>query len=77
MLINYYDEEQERYVGYWDGTTELVRLHRINLLFDSEDPRIFAQRVSQAHRERVYADSQIRYHFFIDNMPQHELHELD
>jgi dynein heavy chain len=55
----------------------MVRLHRINLLFDSEDPRIFAQRVAQAHSERVYADSQIRYHFFVDNMPINDLHQLD
>jgi len=54
-----------------------VRLERINLLFDAEDPRIFAKRVAQAHSERIYADSQIRYHFYIDCMPQQGLHELD
>jgi len=47
------------------------------LLFNAEDPRIFAQRVAQAHQERIYADSQIRYNFFIDNMPNQELPELD
>jgi hypothetical protein len=38
-------------------TGEYVELTRINLLFTSEDPRIFAQRVAQAHQERIYADS--------------------
>ena len=38
---------------------------------------IFAQRVAQAHQERIYADSQIRYNFFVDNMPTEELSELD
>ena len=47
------------------------------MLFNAEDPRIFAQRVAQAHQERIYADSQIRYNFFIDNMPNQELPELD
>lgn len=47
------------------------------MLFDAEDPRIFAQRVVQAHSERVYADSQIRYNFFIDFMPFEELPEPD
>ena len=36
---------------------KLTARERINLLFDAEDPRIFAQRVVQAHSERVYADS--------------------
>jgi len=58
-------------------TGEYVELTRINLLFNSEDPRIFAQRVAQAHQERVYADSQIRYNFFVDNMPTDEPSELD
>jgi dynein heavy chain len=58
-------------------TGEYVELTRINLLFTSEDPRIFAQRVAQAHQERIYADSQIRYNFFIDNMPMEDLSELD
>ena len=50
---------------------------RINLLFDSEDPRIFAQRVAKAHRDRMYADSQIRYNFILSFMPTDELQELD
>lgn len=65
------------YCGQWDMTGEYVELTRINLLFNSEDPRIFAQRVAQAHQERIYADSQIRYNFFVDNMPTEELSELD
>lgn len=77
VLIHTYEKEREKFTGYWDGTQEYVELTRINLLFDAEDPRIFAQRVVQAHSERVYADSQIRYNFFIDFMPFEELPEPD
>ena len=81
VLINDYDEETQKYSGYWDTEAveerEYVELSRINLLFNSEDPRIFAQRVAQAHSERIYADSQIRYNFFIDFMPVQELADLD
>jgi dynein heavy chain len=79
VLINSYDSERQKFAGYWDdgGETGYVELTRINLLFNSEDPRIFAQRVAQAHSERIYADSQIRYNFFVDLMPQQELPELD
>jgi len=77
VLINGYDSERSVFTGYWDGTAEYVELPRIHLLFNAEDPRIFAQRVAQAHEERIYADSIIRYNFFIDNMPHQELPELD
>lgn len=77
MLVHSYDLEREVFTGYWDGLEQYTELTRINLLFNSEDPRIFAQRVAQAHSERIYADSQIRYNFFIDYMPQQGLPELD
>lgn len=77
VLIDAWHEDREIYTGRWDITDEYVELTRINLLFNSEDPRIFAQRVAQAHQERDYADSQIRYNFFVDNMPTEELSELD
>jgi dynein heavy chain len=77
ILIDSYDEERSVYCGHWDLSNEYVELTRINLLFDSEDPRIFAQRVAQAHQERIYADSQIRYNFYIDNMPTEDMDDLD
>ena len=77
VLIHNYDKVTEKFSGYWDNSQEYVELTRINLLFNAEDPRIFAQRVVQAHAERVYADSQIRYNFFIDFMPFEELPEPD
>ena len=77
-LIYKYDEERNIYEGVWDdGTTEKCELTRINLLYNAEDPRIFAQRVAKAHQERIFADSQIRYNFFVDNMPIQDLPELD
>lgn len=78
VLIHSYDSEREVFTGYWDEEENTyTELTRINLLMNAEDPRIFAQRVAQAHEERQYADSQIRYNFFIDYMPQQQLPELD
>lgn len=57
FLVESWDAERAVYCGYWDMTGEYFELTRINLLFNSEDPRIFAQRVAQAHQERIYADS--------------------
>jgi dynein heavy chain len=57
VLIESWDDQRAVYCGQWDLTGEQVELTRINLLFCSEDPRIFAQRVAQAHQERIFADS--------------------
>jgi dynein heavy chain, axonemal len=78
VLISSYEKDRNVFTGNWDDeANEYCELTRINLLFNAEDPRIFSQRVAQAHQERIFADSQIRYNFFIDNMPTLELPELD
>jgi len=52
-------------------------MSRINILFDAENPRRFAVRVAKAHQERIFADSFIRYNYYIDNMPREDLADLD
>lgn len=43
VLIVEYDEEKEEFVGRWDDEKgDRCTLTRINLLFNAEDPRIFA-----------------------------------
>lgn len=76
-LIFKYNEKLQKYEGMWDGSNEKCKLSRINLLFEAEDPRVFAQRVAHAHRQRNYADSLIRYNYYVDNMPTQEIPELD
>lgn len=49
VLIHSYDSQRCVYTGVIDETNEYCELTRINLLFNAEDPRIFAQRVKQAH----------------------------
>lgn len=39
-----YLPKTERYEGYWENTKERCRLHRIYIVFDEEDIRIFARR---------------------------------
>lgn len=54
-------------------------MKRIYFCFDSEDPRKYVERVRNAFEQRIYADSIIRYEFYIDNMPliNADLPELD
>ena len=49
----------------------------MHILFEAEDPRIFAKRVAHAHQQRSYAESIIRYNFYIDNMPTEDINALD
>jgi len=69
--------KSERYEGYWENTKEKCRLYRIFVLFDEEDPRIFAKRFKKAYMSRIYADSMIRYNYYIENMPTHQIPEVD
>ena len=42
-LITSYDKERNIFTGMWDDdSSEYAELTRINLLFNAEDPRIFA-----------------------------------
>jgi dynein heavy chain len=77
LKIQKYLQKSERYEGYWENTREKVRLHRINILFDDEDPREFAKRFAVAYNTRVVADSLLKYNFYIENMPTHQIPEID
>lgn len=42
VLIHAYEAERGMFTGAWDDSNEYCELTRINLLFNAEDPRIFA-----------------------------------
>jgi len=77
LRIQKYLLKSERYEGYWFNTKEKTRLHRIYILFDEEDPREFAKRFTVAYRSRSMADSLLKYNFYIENMPTHQIPEID
>ena len=54
-----------------------MRLQRIYVLFDAEDPRKFSQRFLKAYQTRAKADSLLKYNFYIENMPTHQIPEID
>jgi dynein heavy chain len=77
LKIQKYLVQSQRYEGYWENTKEKCRLNRIHILFDEEDPREFAQRFKVAFNNRIMADSLIKYNFYIENMPTHQIPEID
>ena len=50
---------------------------RIFVLFDTEDPRIFARRFKAAYSARVHADALIKYNYYIEKMPKHHMPEVN
>jgi len=77
LKVQKYLPTSERYEGYWENTKEKVRLHRIYILFDDEDPRDFCNRFKVAYETRVKADSLLKYNFYIENMPTNKIPEID
>lgn len=90
VLINNYNNEKEVYLGYWDTNDESIlkkteievdslipcELPKIHLLFDAENPYLFCQKVRQAHKDRIRAESIIRYNYYIDKMVQDNLPDI-
>jgi len=77
LKITKYLVKSEKYVGYWENTKESVKLPRIFILFDDEDPREFGRRFEDAYTSRTMADSLLKYNFYIENMPTHQIPEIE
>ena len=68
-----YFPRSKRYEGYWEHTNQRTKLPRIKIIFDAEDPRHFVKRFKHAYTTRIYADSLIKYNYYVENMPTHEI----
>ncbi len=77
LKVQKYLPTSERYEGYWENTKEKVRLHRIYILFEDEDPRDFARRFKVAYDTRLMADSLLKYNFYVENMPTNKIPEIE
>jgi len=49
---------------------------RIYICFDIENPNKYAKRLMKAFQNRLYADSLVRYKFYIQAMPTDHLSKL-
>jgi len=74
VKVTGYDPIKKLYEVSYDNTTTTIQ--KLKLFIESEDPRTFANRFISAYYRRAYADSLIRYNFYIENMPTEEIPEL-
>ena len=72
-----FDTALLRWSVEWDDNSERESLPRVHMMFASEDPVNFANRVAAAHRCRSDAVEYMRYSMFIDCMPSDELPQWD
>jgi len=65
-----YEEDKQTFNVIWHGdkTEEIHSKSRLEILFDAEDPIIFAERLAAAHYLRRKDEAYIRYSLYIDNM---------
>jgi dynein heavy chain len=64
-----WDAEQERYLVKSQGGAE-DRVLSLHVFFVGDDPVLFADRLAKAIQSRRYANSLLKYNFFIDSMPE-------
>ncbi len=77
VIINSFNTKTELFEGNWKTGEVPCTLPRLFICFDSEDPRKYVLRLANAFQQRKYADSIIRYNYYVDNMPFQDLSELD
>jgi dynein heavy chain len=70
-----YSSEQSMWVVSFDDK-EQAKVKRLNVCFDTEDPKKFVDRFIRAIVDRIYMDSNIRYNFYINAMPNKDISEL-
>ena len=72
-----YDATQNKFQIEWKSTKMKDYIHRIELLFDIEDPFRFVERIKSAYESRKEAYAVLRYNLYVDCMPAEGLPMLD
>jgi dynein heavy chain len=72
-------DEDRRFNVQWvgDESSDTDSLSRLQILFNGEDPELFADRIQFAFESLRRAQSRARLNFFIDNMPIDDIQCLD
>jgi hypothetical protein len=61
--------DDQRYLVKWASGAE-EKVLNMHVLFEGDDPVLFADRLAKALKQRRWAHSLLKYHFFIDSMPE-------
>ena len=50
-----------------------IAVDPLHVYFEGEDVMMYVKRVSSCHKRRKYAESLLKYNFFVDNMPREKI----
>ena len=64
-----WDAASRRYNVRWVNGQE-DKVLSLHVFFEGDDPVVFADRLKKALEQRRYANSLLKYHFFVDSMPE-------
>eukprot|EP00435_Cladocopium_sp_Y103_P046086 s1680_g13.t1 len=64
-----WDAASQRYNVKWANGQE-DKVLSLHVFFEGDDPILFADRLKTALQNRRYANSFLKYHFFVDSMPE-------
>jgi len=75
VLVKDYDFEKKLWI-IEDFEKNLYHSNRINLVFNSENKKIFAIRFIHAYMDRIYKNSTLKYTFFVKNVPTNDIRPI-
>jgi dynein heavy chain len=64
-----WEPDSQRYLVRWASGAE-EKILNLHTLFEGDDPILFSDRLAKALKHRRWAHSLLKYHFFIDSMPE-------
>lgn len=61
---------------YKAGGDQLIEVPRLFMICSFEDPFRYCQKLVTAFNLRTYMDSMLRYNYYVDNIPVHDMDGL-
>jgi len=75
--VHSFNKDEDKFSGFFSDDKTTFKLPRLFVVFDSDNPWKFTERIISAQESRTFADSLIRYNYYIENMPINEGYELE
>ena len=78
VLISEYDPATDTFNGNIDdeNKTEFKKMPKVFILFDAENPYVYAKRVAEAVRLRNESESVIKYNYYLSKIPKYDTSQL-
>lgn len=76
VVWDYHEKAKRWLIKFPEGGLEDEWVPRLRLLFNAEDPQVFADRIANAVNERRRVESWIRFVFYVESMPYKSMPDI-